>query len=750
MKIGEFQNSIRDYLNGMKYIYLLIIALVPYFTFADDVRGFVYTMENGVKQPLPGVNVYWEGTTQGTASKDDGSFQINKKGNQQTLVFSFVGYKQQLVSTDGGSSVEVIMEPNLELEEVTVIQKDRGTYLSVINPIQTESISGAELHKAACCNLAESFETNPSVDLSYSDAVTGAKQIRLLGLDGTYSLLQVENMPDLRGLATTFGLTYIPGPWMESIQVSKGAASVLNGYDAIAGQINAEMKKPDATEKLFLNAYGNIDGRLEFNGNGNIRLKGDTLTTAVFVHGSQLTKENDHNHDGFLDAPMSKTYQVGNRWKFNNHKGHMMQAGIYYLEEERLGGQRGVDWNMEPTVSNPYAVSIDNQRLSAFFKTGYVSGNGKNAIAFLSNFSRHETESFYGLTAYTGDETRFYANGVFTKYMGAVEEHTLNLGASFIYDDFNEMLYAQDIQRTEKVPGIFSEYTYKPNDNLTLMAGLRADFHNIFGNFVTPRMHFRYHFAEYYTVRASAGKGYRTANVLSENTFLLANSRTLQWSDDVMQEEAWNYGFAFIQNYNLLGRELSLNAEFFRTDFSSQLVVDRETSADYVILAPLDGTSYANSLQFDLRWQPVERLDMLLAYRINEIRQTIGGELLDKPLSSNYKGLINLNYTTNLKKWMFDYTIQFNGGGRIPQYPGSLTSNETKFSPYTVMNAQVTKYFRYWSIYLGSENLTDFTQSNPVAGADNPFGPGFDATNVWGPVMGRKIYLGLRFNLNYE
>ena len=631
MKIGEFQNSIKDYLNGMKYIYLLIIALVPYFTFADDVRGFVYTMENGVKQPLPGVNVYWEGTTQGTASKDDGSFQINKKGNQQTLVFSFVGYKQQLVSTDGGSSVEVIMEPNLELEEVTVIQKDRGTYLSVINPIQTESISGAELHKAACCNLAESFETNPSVDLSYSDAVTGAKQIRLLGLDGTYSLLQVENMPDLRGLATTFGLTYIPGPWMESIQVSKGAASVLNGYDAIAGQINAEMKKPDATEKLFLNAYGNIDGRLEFNGNGNIRLKGDTLTTALFVHGSQLTKENDHNHDGFLDAPMSKTYQVGTRWKFNNHKGHMMQAGIYYLEEERLGGERGVDWNMEPTVSNPYAVSIDNQRLSAFFKTGYVSGNGKNAIAFLSNFSRHETESFYGLTAYTGDETRFYANGVFTKYMGAVEEHTLNLGASFIYDDFNEMLYAQDIQRTEKVPGIFSEYTFKPNDNVTLMAGLRADFHNIFGNFVTPRMHFRYHFAEHYTVRASAGKGYRTANVLSENTFLLANSRTLQWSDDVMQEEAWNYGFAFIQNYNLLGRELSLNAEFFRTDFSSQLVVDRETSADYVILAPLDGTSYANSLQFDLRWQPVERLDMLLAYRINEIRQTIGGELLDKP-----------------------------------------------------------------------------------------------------------------------
>lgn len=735
----------------MKYIYLLLILLLPCFTFADDIKGYVYAMENGKKQALPGVNIYWEGTAQGTASKEDGSFLIQKKGNQHMLVFSFVGYKQQVLHIDGSQPLEIVLEPNLELEEVTVVKKNRGTYLSVINPIQTESISGAELHKAACCSLAESFETNPSVDLSYSDAVSGAKQIRLLGLDGTYSLLQVENMPDLRGLATTFGLTYIPGPWMESIQVSKGAASVLNGYDAIAGQINAELKKPDSNEKLFLNAYGNLDGRLEFNGNGNIRLKGDTLATGVFVHGSWLDKRNDHNNDGFLDEPMSKTYQIGNRWKYNNHKGYMAQVGFFYLEEDRMGGQTNVDWDMEPSLTNPYGVSIDNKRFSAFLKNGLVSKDGKNAVAFLSNFSRHETESFYGLSDYNGDETRFFASAIYTRYMGAAEEHTLNFGGSYVYDDFDETLYDQAIQRTEKVPGLFTEYTYKPNENLTVMAGLRADFHNDFGTFVTPRMHLRYHFADHFTIRTSAGKGYRTANVLSENTYLLANSRTLQWSDDAIQEEAWNYGFAFIQNYTLLGRDLSINAEFFRTDFSSQLVVDRETSADYIILAPLDGTSYANSLQFDVRWQPIERLDMLLAYRINDIRQNIGGELVDKPLSSDYKGLINLNYTTNLKKWMFDYTVQFNGGGRIPQYPGSIANGgDTHFSSYTVMNAQVTKYFRYWNIYLGVENLSDFTQSNPIAGANDPFADGFDATNIWGPVMGRKWYVGLRFNLNYE
>jgi len=738
----------------MKFYILLSIFLIPFLSHSQNIEGTVFGNDENGKQALPGVNIVWEGTSEGTASNADGTFKIKQKNGQHMLVFSFVGFESKVLHIHDSDPIEIVLEPNLELEEVTVVKKNRGTYLSTINPIQTENIGGAELHKAACCNLAESFETNPSVDVSYSDAITGAKQIKLLGLDGTYSLLQVENMPNLRGLATTFGLTYIPGPWLESIQVSKGAASVLNGYDAIAGQINAELKKPDSNEKLFLNLYGSKDGRLEFNGNTNIKVKGDTLTTGIFVHGHDLSQKNDHNNDGFLDEPLSRMFQLGNRWKYNNQKGYMAQAGFNLLTEDRMGGQVGATRDMEPSLNNPYGVNIKNDRVDAFFKSGYVWPNQRTAVAVLTNFSRHETESYYGLSDYNAGETRFYASAILTRDLNTAATHTLNSGFSFIYDDFNEMLYSQDIQRTEKVPGIFSEYTFKPNPNLTLMAGIRADFHNIFGTFVTPRMHFRYRMGEHFTLRTSAGKGYRTANVLSENTFMLANSRPLQWNEDVMQEEAWNYGIAIIQNYTLLGRELTLNAEFFRTNFQSQLIVDRETSSEYILLTALDGKSYANSLQFDLRWQPIERLDVLLAYRVNDIKQTIGGELKTKPLTNDYKGLINLNYSTNLKKWMFDYTIQFNGGGRIPYvYQDWLNRVDRagfEFSPYTVMNAQITKYFRYWSIYVGAENLTDFKQKNPIQGVDDPFGPDFNATKVWGPVLGRKVYVGLRFNLNYE
>ncbi len=735
----------------MKRIILLLTILFPLTSLSQIINGKVFSNEGDKKEPLPGVNIVWEGTNEGTASQSDGSFEIKQQNGQHMLVFSFVGFESKTLHVQEAEPLEVVLYPNLELDEVTVVKKNRGTYLSVINPIQTENISGAELHKAACCNLAESFETNPSVDLSYSDAVTGAKQIRLLGLDGTYSLLQIENMPNLRGLATTFGLTYIPGPWMESIQVSKGAASVLNGYDAIAGQINAELKKPDSQEKLFLNLYSSRDGRYEFNGNGNVRLKGDTLTTGIFVHGHDLSKENDHNGDGFLDEPMSRMLQVGNRWKYNNQRGLMAQAGLNVLTENRMGGQLGAHQDMVPSTNNPYGVSIKNDRIDAFLKSGFVWPNNRTAIALLSNFSYHETESYYGLTNYDADETRFYASVVLTRDLDEAGIHSLNSGASMVYDDFNEALYGQQIQRTEKVPGVFSEYTLKPGPNLTFMAGIRADIHNEFGTFVTPRMHLRYQLNEHYTIRTSAGKGYRAANVLSENSYMMANARPLQWTEDAVQEEAWNYGFAFIQNYLVAGRDMTINAELFRTDFQSQLVVDRETSAEFILLLPSTDKSYATSLQFDMCWQPLERLDLLLAYRLNDIKQTIGGELKDKPLSSDYKGLINLNYTSNLKKWMFDYTVQFNGGGRLPVDPrNNVNVTDLRFSPYTVMNAQITKYLRKGSVYVGSENLTNFKQENPIQGANDPFGPKFNATNVWGPVLGRKIYLGLRFNLDYE
>ncbi len=737
------------------FIILFFIVMYPVWLFSQPISGTVYSQGKGERETLPGVHIYWEGSRQGTVSDDSGNFTVSARRGSNRLIFSFVGYHTQTIELSGNLPLEVVMVPDLELAEVSIVQKNRGTYLSTLNPIQTEKIGGAELHKAACCNLAESFETNPSVDVSYNDAITGAKQIRLLGLDGIYSSLQTENIPNFRGLATNFGLTYIPGPWMESIQVSKGAASVVNGYESITGQINVDFKKPDSRETLHLNGFASADGKTEFNGNGNIRLYKDKLTTGLFLHAENLSNRIDHNGDGFLDHPVNSQYHLYNVWKYHNHKGLMVHGAFRILTDTRYGGQTGFIRSVPSSEQSTYMTTIRNNLAEGVFKIGYVWPSQHIALALLTNGVTHDQASSYGLTPYDADEKRLSANLVLTLDLDDRSHHAVNAGFSYLYDAFEETLASRPMNHYESVPGMFAEYTLKPSDRFTLMTGIRYDHHNRYGSFLTPRAHLRFQPDPRFTFRASAGKGYRSAQVLAENSFLLSNYRKLDF-DETVWEEAWNYGISFLQQYRLLDRDLQISAEFYRTSFLQQLVIDKETSADLIFLKPLAGKSFANSLQVDIRYPVIRNFDLILAWRMNDVRQTIGGKLLEKPYTSRYKGLVSANYTTSLKKWMFDYTIQLNGGGRLPvllQTPGlqpsSWSHDDLRFPAYTVMNAQITRYFRVWNIYAGTENLTGFRQDHPVLGADRPFEPGFDATNIWGPVMGRRLYLGLRFTLNY-
>lgn len=733
----------------MKRVIVLLLCFASLSCFSNPIKGKVFGNENEVKVILPGAAIHWAGTSNGTLADENGGFVIQPEKTTNLLIFSFVGYQSDTIHWNGTDSVNVVLEKNKELEEVTVVQRNKGTYISKINPIYTTQINGAELHKAACCNLSESFVTNPSVDVSYSDAITGAKQIKLLGLDGTYSQLQTENFPNLRGLATNYGLTYIPGPWLESIQISKGTASVVNGYESITGQINANFKKPDADEAFHFNVFASIEGKTELNSNFSVKLS-EKVSTVFFVHGENFQNRIDHNMDSFLDEPLMKQIHLFNQWKYTSGNGFMIHSGVHYLNEDRIGGQTTFRKDMERTISNPYGVNVNNERFEGYLKGGYDFPGKPHALAFISNFTHHKMGSYYGLNTYSGNETTFYGNLVHTFFLDKLDKHTLNSGVSIMIDQADEVLNQNTILTDESTPGVFSEYTFKPSEKFTLMTGLRADFNNLFGTFVTPRFHVRYSPVENTTFRASAGKGYRTPRILAENSYLLANSRTLNLVENNILEEAWNYGLSINQDIYLTDRPVTVSAEYFRTDFISQLIVDRERSASEILLTPLDGKSYANSYQLELSYEVLPRLDITAAYRVNDVKQTINNQLVRKPLTSKYKGLITMNYSDRLKKWMFDYTVQVNGGGRIPVVPGEAANMPTEFPSFTVMNAQVTKYFRYWNLYAGAENLLDYRQDQPVIGADNPFGNNFDATRIWGPVMGRKFYAGIRITLNHQ
>ncbi len=718
------------------------------------ISGVVYEQpandEKGKLVPLAGASIYWLDTLLGTVTDTAGKFDIHPYDNlPHRLVISFVGFRSDTLLVERGDIfVEVFLQPFEDLDEVVVSARKAGAHISAFEPIHTEVITSAEFQRAACCNLSEAFESSASIDVEYTDAVSGAQQIKLLGLAGTYSQLLNENFPMIRGLGEPFGLSYVPGPWMESIYISKGSASVINGYESITGQINVELKKPETSEKLFFNLYANDFGRLESSLNASVDIA-DNFRTMVLLHGEYLNNPVDHNNNSFADHPLIQKINFMNRYRYDVHGVMESQFGVRVMKEDRSGGQIGYLNGGENNIDHYYGFNNNTTRYELFAKTGFFLRNQPHgSIGTIFSYSYHDHESYYGLNNYDGNQNTFYANIIYENIIGSTD-HKINSGVSYIYDDYDEIFNDSVFSRRESVPGVFAEYTYSYPDRLTAIAGIRVDFHNIYNTFVTPRLHVRYDLAEGTTFRASAGKGYRVPNLIAENTGLLVSSRQIVVLEDIKPEEAWNYGATLTQKFDLFGNEATFIMEYFRTDFVNQLIVNIDDDPFTALFYNLDGRSYSNSYQAELSFEPLSRFEVTAAYRYTDVKQTIGEELIRKPFVNLYRGLLTGSYATANNQWQFDLTAQFNGPGRIPE----LDENPEAFdfpdkSPfYAILLGQVTYRFNRFDIYLGGENLTNYRQANPIIASQDPFSENFDGSMIWGPVSGRMFYLGLRYEI---
>ena len=640
--------------------------------------------------------------------------------------------------------MQVKLKEVIELSEVTITQRSPAVIKPRFATLQTERITIEELSKAACCNLSESFETNPSVDVVFSDAATGAKQIRLLGLPGTYVQMLTENIPNLRGISSAYGLGFIPGPWMEGIQVSKGTGSVVNGYEAVTGQINVEYKKPPTSEIVYANLFASDAGRIEANLNSSVFLTPE-LSTGILLHASDELLSLDTDGDGYMDMPMVKQLNFANRWYYRSPR-FVSQAFIRALSENRMGG----------TMDQSFMIDIETQRYEFFLKNGYVfNPENETSVGLILSGSLHQQDAHYGMRLYSGKQDNFYANLIYQTNLS--ERSKISTGLSYNYDRFDEFLSTkihnnhsndQAFNSVERVAGAFGEYSFNLDNKWVILSGLRADIHDQYGLFFTPRLHLRYSPDFHWTFRGSIGKGYRSPRMLAENNFYLASNRELNIDQNLKMEEAWNTGLSAQGLVHIFEKDVVLSGEWYYTNFLNQVVIDTDTDVHGVHFYNLDGKSYAHSLQFEANMELFRGFTMTLAHRLNDVKTTINGELREKPLTNRYKGLATMSYQSRLKKWQFDFTTQFNGGGRLPDPDPANPLWEKEFPAYTIMLGQITRYFRTWSVYLGSENLTNFVQPNPIIDVANPNGGFFDATNVWGPTHGRKFYVGMRWGID--
>lgn len=648
------------------------------------------------------------------------------------LMLALKGYSQ----TDTASLDSVFK--NETLHEVKVVARKAGTsrLAGAVNGI---AVNKDELFKAACCNLGESFTTNPSVDVAYNDATTGARQIKLLGLSGTYVQMLTENLPNFRGAAIPYALGYVPGPWMKGIQVSKGSASVKNGYESITGQINVDYLKPEDEQQVEVNLFGDTKSRIEANADANVHLS-DKWATEILLHHENILKNHDDNGDGFYDMPGREQYNVQNRWLYKgNH--YIFHGGLGALKEIRTSGQ-----DEEHVHSDDiYRIKLHTNRYEGYMKHAFILDHehGTN-IAFMSSASMHQLDALYGNKFYDLNEKNLYGSLMFETNFST--QHNLSLGLSFNHDYLGQNLGKNEKETT---PGAYAQYTYTLGTKLTAMAGVRFDHSSLYGNFFTPRFHVKYSPIDAISIRLSAGKGYRTVFALAEYNYLLSSGRNLNISKDLKQEEAWNYGLSTAFYIPMFGKTLKLNAEYYYTDFKNQAVVDYESDKDLIAIYNLMGKSYSHTFQIDASYPLLKGLEITAAYRLNDVKCTYdyGKTLKEKPLTSKYKALFTASYKTPLGLWQFDATVQLNGGGRNPE-PYQLADGSQSWSPrfhsFEQVSAQITRWFRHWSIYVGGENLTGFKQKIPIYGAGNPWGSDFEPTLVWGPVEGRMFYAGVR------
>ena len=772
----------------MKKIILLYIGIVfgTALVSAQNIAGRVLDAQG---KPLPGASVYWADTSVGVATDLEGKFSLYRVKDNNRLVASFLGYTNDTLRVEPKvREVEFKLNEGVTVDAV-VVEGGLGNYIRQDGLLKSENISFAGLCKMACCNLAESFENSASVTVGFSDAISGARQIKMLGLAGTYTQILDENRTIMRGLSAPYGLSYTPGMWLSSIQVSKGISSVTAGHEAITGQINLEHRKPTDEERFFLNLFLDSHLKPEFNLSSAMPVTKDKrLSTVILAHGASGTINHDSNKDGYRDTPLARTGSIANRWLYQAENGMQVRWGAKYLYDHRTGGQMGYNvkmhkdsyfnngksWRENWHEQNIYGSEVENQEANAYFKLGMPVGEAvfdkenneelRSNIAVVVDYDFFNEDSYFGADKeYRGSQHMTTANAMYVHYF--TPRSSLNSGVSASSRWVNEGLFdytraayngeniALAPRRNESEVGAYAEYTYNLKDKLSVVAGIRYDYAFYFRkHLVTPRAHIKWNITPTTILRGSAGLGHRPTDIVTDNIGIMATGRTINIDTNLdRMEHALTAGGSLSQSISTFApNDLTISVDYFYTRIFNTVVVDQEGNPWTIDIYNNHGMSRTHTAQIDITWTPIKRFDIFATFRYTDSRYTINNNgtptMVERPLVSRYKALINLQYATNMRKWTFDLTAQLNGPARIPTQTGDL--KDSTLSPiYPMLFAQVSRRIKKWEIYVGCENILNFKQKNPIISGDAPYDTAFNSSLIWGPLMGAKAYVGVRFNL---
>jgi outer membrane receptor for ferrienterochelin and colicin len=697
-------------------------------------------------QAIGGAVVYWINTNINTMTDAKGKFKLDSSGiKDKRLITQLVGYSSDTFQVSH-KMVMIQLTRLVTLKEANVNFEKTGVMISM-QPIKTEIIGIKELKKAACCNLGESFETNATVDVTYKDALTGSKELQVLGLSGSYIQLLTENASLISGLGITYGLNGIPGTQINAINIVKGPGSVIFGPEAISGMINVDLQDPEKADKWFINGYVDENLRREINVDRSIKLN-QNLSAFLSFHIDDMTRKVDENGDRFLDMPLVRNINILNKWKYTNQKGLMSQLSFKYLNERRMSGEVSYDYDRSYADMSAWGQKITTNRIELYGRTGFViPATDYKSIGLQYSYAYHEQKGYYGIRAYDAKQNLLNLRLIYNMQLNS--KHSVNMGLSLKSENITEQFDTLNVDRTELTPGIFIEDTYKASPRLTFIFGYRLD--QINSTFYhTPRVNMKYSISDQTDVRLSAGTGVRLAHVFAENPALLVSSKAFNIDKNLKAEQAFNYGANLVHAFTFLYKKGSIGIDLYRTEFKNRLRIDLDKDPLVVNVYSQENASFSNTFQAELTYKILKTVEMKLAYKYLDVQSNFNGNFIRDPYIANNRFLTTFSYESFNRKWRANLGINYVGTKRLPQtHPHFGMENLPLKSPsYTIINSQVTRIFKKWEVYVGAENLFDFKQMTHLLGSDDPYGPYFDAAYIWGPMDGRRVYAGFRYKIS--
>jgi len=709
-------------------------------------------------EPIPSANLYVEETEQGIATQDDGTYRLSSlSAGTHTIVVSAVGFQavEEQVTLEAGEEREwdVSLEPTvLRGEEVVVTSTMREMYVKD-SPVKVQSVSSERLQRGSVTsNIMDVIGNVSGLSTQLNCGVCGTNAIRINGVEGPNTAVLIDGMPIQGALASVYGLNGISPSIIDRVEVIKGPQSTLYGTDALGGVVNIITKDPANTPTLSADVYGR--STQEFNADVAASAKGDRVKG--FVSGNVLRMENffDENGDNFADQVMrSRAALFGKGTVENADGGKILSVAGKGYYEDRTGGLPGFSDDIRGS-DEIYGESIYTTRgelLAEFRPPGVEQLRFKGATTY------HDQDSFYGGTGYKATQTNSFLQSTWNQQL---TDAVRLLGGGTLryqtYDDDSPVTSGGAKKRF--IPGVFAQAKWLPGA-LTLLGGLRVDYHDESGFVSAPRLAAKYDASDRTTLRASVGTGFRFVNVFTEDHQSLTGTSEVVFADDLDPERSRSVTANLEHILPLGGNPMTLSLDGFYTRFTNKIEPAYEinnNAPNRVIYANNDSEAttrgFTAGLEQNFTAIPLS-YDASFTFIDAFIEDDEGTRALD--YSPDFLGNLGATYQLRDLGLELDYSANLVGPKRMPDLYVEGYGRDRESPTFSTHDLKLTKSFLDVNspssvgvdAYLSVENIFDTTQPTPLVGDPYDAEEGFETIYTWGPIVGRTFSLGVRMNL---